>query len=336
VNTISLLIIVPLLLGIASCGLLLPPVAGLEHARRGRGLWLRALLVSLVGGTLTAVLGAAAGAGLAFGIPDENAGEALVMLVGMALGTGFAGGFVISMAATLALSWLLARRRVRSTGVQPCETGLLHSLSATAVGGALGMSLAACLVVTAALLMNGLMWGVLALLGALPGLVLALMAILGRRWFGGSLALLVSIGPALVAGGYAAWDLPETRTPQVHQAVVVEVGVLEDQALLQRIPRDRDAFHRGLRLSYLSCEQDIGVRLTPKRSPQGHDVPEPALAACLEAYGPDEILELEIELRHKRFSGALVRYDVVRVGACQIPEAQAGTVPALTHCAVEY
>ena len=335
-NPISLMIIVPLLLGIASCTLLLPLVAGLEYARTGRGLWLRAILVSLVSGTLTAVLCAVPAAGLAVGIPDESAGDALVMLVSMALSAGFVGGLVLGMAGTLGLSWVLARRRARSSGKQASEMSLLRSLSSSSVLCGLAMTLVAGLLVTVALMMNGLTWGVLALLGTLPGLVLAVMALLGRRWIGGSLVLLLSIVPALAVGAYAAWDLPETRTAQVHQAVVVEAGVLEDQALLQRIPRDRDAVHSGLRLNYDSCEQDIGVRLTPRRSPQGHDVPEPALAACLEAYEPGETLELEIELRRKRFSGAFVRYDVVRVGACQIPEDQASTVPALTHCAVEY
>ena len=335
-NLISLSIIVPLLLGIASCVLLLPLVAGLEHARMGRGLWLRVILVALVSGALTAMLCAVPAAGLAFGIPDESAGDVLVMLVSTALGAGSVGGFVLSMAGTLGLSWVLGRRRARSTGVRPSGTSLIRSLSATAVGCALAMNLVAGLLVTVALMMNGLPWGVLALVGTLPGLGLAVMALVGRRWIGGSLVLLLSILPALAVGGYAAWDLPEIRTAQVHHAVVVEVGVLEDQALLQRIPRDRDAVHSGLRLSYDSCEQDIGVRLTPKRSPQGHDVPDPALAACLQAYEPGDTVELEIELRRKRFSGAFVRYDVVRVGACWIPEHQASTVPALTHCAVEY
>lgn len=162
------------------------------------------------------------------------------------------------------------------------------------------------------------------------------MALLGRRWFGGSLVLLISIAPALGVGAYAVWDLPETRTSQLHQAEVVEVGVLEDQTLLQRIPRDREAVHRGLRLRHDSCDQDFGVRLTPKRSPQGQDVPSPELAACLAVYQPGDTVEIEIELRRKRSSGAFVRYDPVRVGACTIPEDQASTVPALTHCAVEY
>lgn len=60
------------------------------------------------------------------------------------------------------------------------------------------------------------------------------------------------------------------------------------------------------------------------------------IAACLDQYEEGDTLTVVFELCHKRLSVDPVRYDVVRVDDCPIPPGQASTVPALTHCVVEF
>jgi hypothetical protein len=332
----TVLLIVALLVGLVLLILPLALVAGVEHARTGRGAWPRALLVAVVNAAVAAMLAAIPAVAVTAGIPDESAGDALVALVSVAAGTGASAGFVVSLLATLGLSWALARRRGRTGTQARTATSLVRALSATLVACALPLSLVASVLVAAGLFLGGGTWGLIAAGATLPGITLALFSLSGRRWIGGTLALLLNLLPVLAVGIFAAWDLPQTRVQQQHEARVVDKGVLDDQALLQPIPQDRDATHRGLLLAYPSCEQDVGVRLTPLSSVEGQGAPEPKLAACLDQYEEGDTLTVAFEIRHKRFSGDFVRYDVVRVGDCPITPEQASTVPSLTHCVVVF
>jgi hypothetical protein len=332
----SLLLIAAALAGLVLLSLPLVLVAGVEHARSGRGTWPRALLVATVNAAVAATLAAIPAVGVTVGIGDERAGDALVALVSMAAGTGAIAGFLVSLLATLGLSWTLARRRARANKHLDAAPTLLRALSATSVASALIVSLLTSALVAGGLSIGGVTWGLVAGVASLPGITLALLALSGRRWLGGGLALLLNLLPVLAIGLYAAWALPEIRVHQQHEAQVVDKGVLDAQDLLQPIPRDRDATHRGLHLTYLSCEQDLGIRLTPLSSVRGREVPTPELSACLDQYEPGDTLTLSIDVRYKRFSGDFVQYEVVQVEDCPIPREQASTVPALTHCVVVF
>ncbi len=330
---VAVVFVLPLVLALGVAGPILVLVAVREHGQHGRWGWPRALLVSSVNALLTGALAAIPAAFIAAGIPDENAGEAMLVLMSMAGGAGAVVGFGLSLPLTLIPSTLLRRRRERAGDPEPPRQG---AFSASLAACAVSLTVLACLLVVTGCLVEGFRGGLMASPALLPGMLLALAAILGRRWVAGGLALALSLLPALLVGAYALWDLPEARTAQHHQARVVDKGVPQDQSLLQPYPVDHEAGHHGLILAYDDCDEQVGARISPRKRGGLPDEPSPELARCLDRYAVGDTLDVAFEIRTKRFSGAFIQYDVVQVGDCPIPKAQNQTVPALTHCPVRW